>query len=81
MTNSGHQEIVGRSSGVADPNLYNPDLETEKQTRNSALGGEAGNLDTYTIIPGISGVGGEQTGSKLSESQQISSDVKEHEGD
>ena len=50
---------------------------TGKKTRKSALGGDTGNLDSNTIFPGIGGVGGDQTGSKLSESNQISKVVKE----
>ena len=76
-TNSGHQEIVSRFCGVAESDLCNNGLETEKQTRKSALGGKADNLDTDTTIQGISGVGSFQTGSKLSESQQISDELKD----
>ena len=76
-TNSGHQEIVSRFCGVAESDLCNHGLETEKQTSKSALGGKADNLDTDTTIQGISGVGSFQTGSKMSESQKISDELKD----
>ena len=77
MTNSGHQEVVSRFSGVAESNQCNPDLVTGKKTRKSALGGETGNVESNAIIPGISEVGNYWTGSKLSESLRISEVVKE----
>ena len=54
---------------------------TLKFTRKSALGGKADNLDTDTTIPGISGVGSVQSGSKMSESQQISDELKDPDWD
>ena len=84
MTNSGHQEIVSRFSGVTESNQGNLDLVTGMRTRISALDGETGNVGQNVIIPGsnanilrISVEGDYRTGSNMSESSRISETRKE----
>ena len=79
-TNYGHHEIASRSRGVAKSNSGKPGLRTGIQTSKPALGGNTGKLDDSTVS-GISGADETQTGSNMSERQQISSDVKDFEGD